>query len=224
MKISILTIEPERFESFLSSHVITRARELGVLELELVDIRLFAEKRGLRQIDDSPFGGGPGLILRCGPILDALAYARGSVPGPSCAAVLTPRGERYSQALARELAGTGHLILICGHYEGIDERVFPHTDREISIGDYVLTGGELAAQVVADSVARLLPGVLKAGSADDESFESGLLEYPQYTQPADYRGDRVPDVLLSGNHAAIRKWREEQALRITAERRPDLLS
>ncbi len=248
MKISILTICPELFDSFAASHVIRRAKELGQLELNIVDIRSYA-KGSYRQIDDSPFGGGNGLILRCRPVLDALdavlkeaGAAQEGVPGTNShgedtqkvyVAALTPSGVPYSQGTAESLMAVDHLILICGHYEGMDERIYSHVDGLISIGDYVLTGGELPAMVVADSVARLLPGNLKKGSAEEESFsvlnrEDGrqlrLLEYPQYTQPADFRGEKVPEVLLSGNHEAIRAYRQAEAMRITKERRPDLLS
>ncbi|MBQ9643680.1 MAG: tRNA (guanosine(37)-N1)-methyltransferase TrmD [Lachnospiraceae bacterium] len=234
MKISILTICPELFDSFAASHVIRRAKELGQLELNIVDIRSYA-KGSYRQIDDSPFGGGNGLILRCGPVLDALAAVLQETDANAnrtYVAALTPSGVPYSQGTAESLMAVDHLVLICGHYEGMDERIYSHVDGLISIGDYVLTGGELPAMVVADSVARLLPGNLKKGSAEEESFsvlnrEDGsqlrLLEYPQYTQPADFRGEKVPEVLLSGNHEAIRAYRQAEALRITKERRPDLL-
>ncbi|MBP3217297.1 MAG: tRNA (guanosine(37)-N1)-methyltransferase TrmD [Lachnospiraceae bacterium] len=233
MKISILTICPELFDSFAASHVVRRAEELGQLELNIVDIRSYA-KGSYRQIDDSPFGGGNGLILRCGPVLDALeAVLQETDAHKTYVAALTPSGVPYSQGTAESLMAVDHLILICGHYEGMDERIYSHVDGLISIGDYVLTGGELPAMVVADSVARLLPGNLKKGSAEEESFsvlnrEDGrqlrLLEYPQYTQPADFRGEKVPEVLLSGNHEAIRAYRQAEAMRITKERRPDLLS
>ena len=240
MKITVLTICPEAFESFSGSNVIRRAESLGILELNIVDIRSYA-KGSYRQIDDSPFGGGNGLILRCGPVLDALSDVlsdeteRTDPEAPVrriFTAALSPAGTPYSQEMAERLAKYDHLVLVCGHYEGMDARIYPHVDELISIGDYVLTGGELPAMVIADSVARLLPGNLKEGSAQEESFsvltgEDGrqyrLLEYPQYTQPADFRGEKVPEVLLSGNHEAIRAYRLSEALRVTRMRRPDLL-
>lgn len=220
MKISVLTVFPGIFDSVRNEPVIRRALEQNLAELEIVDIKKFAGG-SFRHIDDSPFGGGAGMVLRPGPVLDALDAVRGP---NSYVAALTPSGRKYDQKTAHRFAACSHLILIAGHYEGFDERIFRHVDALISIGDYILTGGELPAIVVMDSVVRLLPGVLRAESTKEESFENGLLEYPQYTQPADFRGDKVPDVLLSGNHEAIRKWREEESLRITRERRPDLLN
>ena len=229
MKISILTIFPELLSDYLDSPVIRRALQKDIAKVDIVDIRDYA-KGSFRHIDDSPFGGGPGMVMRCQPVLDALEdvlrrnkEACAPEMGRTLIAALSPRGETYTQKTAHLFAELSHLILICGHYEGMDERIYSHTDLELSIGDYILTGGELASLVIADSVIRLLPGVLKDASTAEESFESGLLEYPQYTQPADYKGDKVPEVLLSGNHEAIRRWRQEEALRITRERRPDLL-
>ena len=229
MKISILTICPEEFESFRRAHVIRRAQELGLLELDVVDMKTYADG-SYRHIDDSPFGGGNGLILRCQPVLDAVAAVQEE--GARVIA-LAPIGTPYRQEIAERLAEEKQLVLICGHYEGMDARIYNHVDEILSVGDYVLSGGELPAMVIADSVTRLLPGNLKAGSAEEESFSAWrrttpdealrLLEYPQYTQPADYRGEKVPEVLLSGNHEAIRRWREEEALRVTRDRRPDLL-
>ncbi|MEE0955409.1 MAG: tRNA (guanosine(37)-N1)-methyltransferase TrmD [Eubacterium sp.] len=219
MRLSVLTIFPELFDSVRNEPVLCRALDKGIVELEIVDIKKFAGG-SFRHIDDSPFGGGAGMILRPGPVLDALDSVR---TPESYVAALTPSGRKYDQKTAHSLAACSHLILIAGHYEGFDERIFRHVDALISIGDYILTGGELPALVVIDSVVRLLPGVLRAESTKEESFENGLLEYPQYTQPSDFRGDKVPDVLLSGNHEAIRKWRQKESLRITRERRPDLL-
>ena len=219
MKISILTMCPEMFGDYLRTHAVTRAAGLGLAEVEIIDIRDFAGG-SYRHIDDSPFGGGRGLILRCQPVLDALE----SVRTEGChTAALVPVGRPYQQADAHRLAGQDHLILICGHYEGMDARIYDHVDELISIGDYILTGGELAAMVVTDSVIRLRKGNLKAGSAEEESFENGLLEYPQYTQPADFRGQTVPQVLLSGHHEKIRRWRLKESLRLTLRQRPDLL-
>ena len=219
MRITILTICPEAFVSFTDSHIVRRAGQLHAADIEIVDIRSFAGG-SFRHIDDSPIGGGDGLLLRYPPMLKALQSVRG--PG-SCAVALTPTGRTYDQAMARDLAARDHLILLCGHYEGMDARILRHMDLELSIGDYVLSGGEIPAMAVADSLIRLQPGVLKSGSARCESYEDGRLEYPQYTQPADYEGERVPDILLSGNHEAIRLWRKRQALILTRQRRPDLL-
>ena len=220
MKVSILTICPDVFDSFLNMPVLARALRDGQLELEVVDIREFAPG-SFRHIDDSPFGGGAGMILRCQPVLDALAAVRSP---ESRTVALTPSGTPYTQKHAHELAEVPHLVLLCGHYEGFDARILKHADEELSIGDYILTGGETAALVLLDSIARLLPGVIRQASTEDESFEDGLLEYPQYTQPADYNGDTVPDVLLSGDHGRIRRWRRQQALRLTRARRPDLFA
>ena len=224
MKITILTIFPGLFDSFLASPVLQRAVKKGVLEIEVVDIKDYSPG-SFRHIDDSPFGGGPGMVMRCQPVLDALRAVKKELPDrASVTAALSPAGAVFSQKTAHRYAGLDHLILICGHYEGMDERIFRHVDEEVSIGDFILTGGELAAMAVADAVIRLLPGAIRAESTGEESFENGLLEYPQYTQPAVYEGESVPDVLLSGNHEKIRKWRLRESLRKTFLKRPDLLS
>ena len=224
MKITILTIFPGLFDSFLASPVLQRAVKKGVLEIEVVDIKDYSPG-SFRHIDDSPFGGGPGMVMRCQPVLDALRAVKKELPDrASVTAALSPSGAVFSQKTAHRYAGLDHLILICGHYEGMDERIFRHVDEEVSIGDFILTGGELAAMAVADAVIRLLPGAIRAESTGEESFENGLLEYPQYTQPAVYDGESVPDVLLSGNHEKIRKWRLRESLRKTFLKRPDLLS
>lgn len=221
MKITILTIAPEQFEGFFRDHVIERAIALGRLELRITDIRDYAEG-SFRAVDDSPYGGGAGMILRAAPIADAIRAAK--VPGEESMVVLfSPAGERYSQKTAVSFAGADHLILVCGHYEGIDARVFEMADHVCSMGDYILSGGEIGAMAVADSVARLLPGVLRPESLEEESFTRGLLEYPQYTRPAEFEGMRVPGVLLSGDHGAVSAWRREKALEITRKYRPDLL-
>lgn len=218
MKLSILTIFPELFESFLASPIIKRAQEKGVAQIEIVDIKNFSGG-SFRHIDDSPFGGGVGMIMRCGPILDALESVKSD---GSLSLLFSPKGRRYEQSVAREYSRREHIIMICGHYEGVDARVEKHVDELVSVGDYVLTGGELPAMTVVDSVVRLLDGVLRDGSADDESHENGLLEYPQYTRPADYKGERVPEVLLSGHDRNISDWRRQQSLLITRENRPDM--
>ncbi len=219
MKISILTMCPELFQYFDASTIIARSVKSGRLEIEIIDFRDYTEG-SFRKIDDSQYGGGRGMVIRCQPVVDALEDIRTC---NSHVVLLSPKGQKYDQKKAREYASYEHLILICGHYEGFDARIFPYADEIISIGDYILSGGELAAQIITDSVTRLLDGSLKEGSADDESFENGLLEYPQYTRPADFRGDKVPDVLLSGDHEAIRVWREQQALALTKKYRPDLI-
>ncbi len=219
MKISLMTLFPESFDGFLQGPVLRRAVRNGALEIDVVDIRDYADG-SFRKLDDNTFGGGVGQVMRAQPVLNALASIREE---DSYVCAMTPVGIPYTQKTARALSQKSHLILLCGHYEGIDERVYHAADARISIGDYILTGGEIAACAVADSVIRLLPGVLKEAATQGESFENGLLEYPQYTQPADLDGDRVPDVLLSGNHEKIRKWRLEQSLRATLRYRPDLL-
>ncbi len=219
MRCSILTICPEQFGDFRRSPVIARAEASGKLSLEILDIRDFAPG-SFRAVDDSPYGGGAGMILRCQPVIDALESVR---TPESHVVILAPAGKTYRQADARRLAEMQHLILICGHYEGLDARIYPYADELISIGDYILTGGELPAMVLLDSAARLIPGNIKEASITDESFERGGLEYPQYTRPAEYRGEKVPEVLLSGNHEAIRIWREQAAEAWTRKFRPDLL-
>ena len=218
MKITILTLFPEMFEDMFRTSVIGRAVEKGIAEVELVQIRDFTTDKH-RHVDDTPFGGGKGMVMKCQPVLDALASVRND---DSYVIMTSPAGNRFDQQKAHEFAGKDHLVILCGHYEGMDYRINSHVDELISIGDYVLTGGELPAMVMSDAVIRLLKGSLAEGSAEEESHENGLLEYPQYTQPADYNGDRVPEVLLSGNHARIREWRILQSLRLTEKMRPDL--
>ena len=223
MKITILTMFPQLFDGFLQSPVVQRAIRRESLELEIVDIKEFAPG-SFRHIDDSPFGGGAGMVMRCQPVLDALRYVKGEGGPQAVTVALSPAGTVFCQKTARRYKDLDHLIMICGHYEGMDERIYRHADEELSIGDYILTGGEIAAMAVADAVIRLLPGALRDKSTEEESFENGLLEYPQYTQPAVYEGEAVPEVLLSGNHEKIRKWRLKESLRRTLERRPDLLA
>ena len=223
MRISILTVCPELFGSFLQSHEVKLAAERSGAEVEVVDIREFAPG-SFRHIDDSPYGGGRGMVLRCQPVADAVEAVKECGKNISVRTVLlSPAGTVYDQKKARELAAQDHLILVCGHDEGFDARIYPLADELISVGDYILPGGELPAMTVADSVLRLLEGNLKEGGAGEESFENGLLEYPQYTKPAEFRGQKVPEVLLSGDHEAVRKWRLKAALKETMERRPDLL-
>lgn len=221
MKIDVLTLFPAMFAGPLDESIIRRAREAGRLELALHQLRDYAHDRH-KTVDDRPFGGGPGMLLKPEPLFEAVEKLVGE---QTRVVLMSPSGRRFSQGIARELAGEEHLVLVTGHYEGFDERVREHlADDELSIGDYVLTNGALPAMVVIDAVARLLPGVLgDDASADEESFSAGLLEYPQYTRPAEYRGWKVPDVLLSGNHAEIARWRAEQSRLRTEQRRPDLL-
>ena len=221
MKIDVLTLFPAMFVGPLDQSIIKRARDSGRLDLTIHNLRDYAHDRH-RTVDDRPFGGGPGMLLKPEPIFEAveqLASERTRI------ILLAPAGRTFNQAIARELAEAEALLLISGHYEGFDERVRERlADDELSIGDYVLTNGALPAMVIVDAVTRLLPGVLgDEASAQEESFSHGLLEYPQYTRPADFRGLRVPEVLLSGNHAEIARWRAEQARLRTNIRRPDLL-
>lgn len=221
MRIDVVTLFPRMFDGVLGESMLRVARERGAVSVRVVDLRDFAEGRH-RVADDYPFGGGGGMVLKPEPLFGAVESLREPA---SRVVLLCPQGERFAQPAAVRLAREAHLILLCGHYEGVDERVREHlVDEELSIGDYVLTGGELPAMVVLDAVVRLLPGVLgdPAGAAR-ESFATGRLDYPQYTRPADFRGLRVPDVLLSGDHGRIDRWRRREALRRTLARRPDLL-
>lgn len=218
----VLTIFPHMFPGLLGDSITGRALVEGLVRLRAVDIRTFTTDRH-RTVDDYPYGGGSGMVMRPGPLIEAIESVRR--PG-SRVILLTPTGTTFNQALAHELAHEQHLVLVCGRYEGVDERVrLVSGAEELSIGDFVLTGGELAAMVVLDAVMRLLPGVLSTSDAwRDESHAGGLLEYPQYTRPPEYRGLRVPDVLLSGHHAQVAAWRRRQALERTRERRPELLT
>lgn len=218
MKITVLTLFPEMYEDFLKTSIIGRAVDRGLAEVEFVQIRDFAHDN-YKHVDDRPFGGGRGQVMKCQPVLDALHSVK---TDSSYTLMMSPAGHPYSQKKAHELSQKDHLIILCGHYEGLDARINDEVDELVSIGDYVLTGGELASMVIMDSVIRLLKGSITEGSTDEESHENGLLEYPQYTQPAEYEGRKVPDVLLSGNHAKIRAWRVEQSLLLTKKERPDL--
>jgi tRNA (guanine37-N1)-methyltransferase len=227
MRIDVLTLFPQMFEVPFSFGIFKRAVDNGLVNINLHNIRDFThDKHNI--VDDYPYGGGSGMVLKPEPIFEAVATVRKDINDKTSntpVVLLTPQGRLFSQQIAQELSQHSQLILICGHYEGVDERVREHlaTD-EISIGDYVLTGGEVPAMVVMDAVLRLLPGVLGAEDASlDDSHTAGLLEYPQYTRPAVYQGWSVPEVLLSGNHAQIAKWRREQIIRRTLERRPELL-
>ena len=221
MKISILTLFPEFFDGFLTNSIIKRAIAKKQVEIEIINIRDYTNDKYGR-VDSAPVGGGAGLIMKCQPVIDCLKAVKKE---NSHTVLLSPRGKTYNQKRARELAkNCEHLILICGHYEGTDERINKYTDELISIGDYILTGGEIGAEIISDSIIRLLDNVIAPESIVDESFENGLLEYPQYTEPFDYEGDKIPDILYSGNHTAIDKWRKKESLRLTKKYRPDLFA
>jgi len=219
MRIDIVTLFPELFVAPLKASVIGRAVEHGLLSVAIHDLREHGLGRH-RSVDDYPYGGGAGMVLRPEPLYAAIEPLR---QDGAVVLLLDPAGDHLTDALGRELAALPHLALVCGRYEGVDERARALADREVSIGDYVLTGGELPALVLLDVVARLVPGVIEPASQEDDSFATGLLEYPQYTRPEVYRGMRVPEVLLSGHHAEVDRWRRREALRRTLERRPDLL-
>ena len=225
MIFDIITVFPELFTGVLEYGILNRARKSGLVNVEIVNLRDFAQDRH-RSVDDRPYGGGEGMVFMPAPLFEAIEFCRNKHKNmDSQVVLLTPQGKTWSQKIAEEFSTISHLILICGRYEGVDQRVIDClVDREISIGDFVLTGGEIPAMVVLDSVVRLLPGALgKWESAVNESFSTGLLDYPQYTRPAEYRGLAVPEVLLSGNHEKIEKWRQEQALEKTQKMRPELL-
>ncbi|HHY47529.1 MAG TPA: tRNA (guanosine(37)-N1)-methyltransferase TrmD [Firmicutes bacterium] len=226
VRIDILTIFPGMFSGPFSESILMRAQESGALQIEVHNIRDFALDKH-KTTDDYPFGGGPGMVMKPEPVFLAvehvkeLARQRGVQPW---VILMCPQGRRLDQALVERLAKLEHIIIICGHYEGVDERIRQYlVDEEISIGDYILTGGELPAMVLTDAVARLLPGVISEESTLQESFRDGFLEYPQYTRPQDFRGMKVPEVLLSGDHEKVRLWRRKESLRRTLMRRPDLL-
>ena len=221
MKIDVLTLFPAMFAGPLDESIIKRARQAGLLDLQLHQLRDWTHDRH-KTVDDRPFGGGPGMLLKPEPIFEAVESLRRE---KTRVVLMSPSGRKFNQEIARELAQQEHLLLVTGHYEGFDERIREGLAQdELSIGDYVLTNGALPAMVVIDAVARLLPGVLgDDASSSEESFSGGMLEYPQYTRPAEFRGMKVPEVLVSGNHAQIAKWRAEQAKARTQERRPDLM-
>jgi len=219
VRFDIFTLFPEMFRGPLDESILGRARARGLIDIAFYNPRDVTTDRH-HVVDDYPYGGGSGMVMKPEPLFAAVEAAH--IEGPII--LLSPQGRVFTQAIARELAQQPRIALICGHYEGVDERVREHlvTD-ELSIGDFVLTGGELAAMVIVDAVSRLIPGVLAPGSTEEESHTAGILEYPHYTRPPEFRGWRVPDILLSGNHAAIARWRRKEALRRTRARRPDLL-
>ena len=224
MKIAVLTLFPEMLESVLNSSILGRARAEGLLSVEPMDIRPFSAKKH-KNTDDYPFGGGAGMVMMAQPIVDAVQSAKAQGYTGPCIYV-SPRGKPLTQSKVKTLSRNESLLILCGHYEGVDQRAIDLVvDEEISLGDFVLTGGELAALCLVDAVSRYVPGVLGSEeSAEEESFSDGLLEYPHYTRPRDFQGLDVPDVLIGGNHAKIKAWRREQSLRVTLRRRPDLFA
>lgn len=224
MRIDVLTLFPEVIQPYLTASILGRAQAAGAVEIHLHQLRCYSLDPHAK-VDDRPYGGGPGMILACQPVCDAVAAVEALDPRPAMRVLLTPQGRRYDQVAAGRFATCERLLLICGHYEGYDERIIDLlAPVEISLGDFVMTGGEIAALAVIDSVVRLLPGALGNEDAhEEESFQTGRLEYPQYTRPRDFRGLSVPEVLLSGHHAEIEAWRREQSELRTRERRPDLI-
>ena len=220
MIIDILTLFPDMISGFLNESIIKRSINKGLVTINIHDFRKYSLRIN-NQVDDTPYGGGAGMVLQCEPIFRCLDEIK---TPDSLVILVTPDGKTYNQSMAKSLKKSKHLIIICGHYEGFDERIRTLADLEISIGDYILTGGELAACVITDSVVRLLDGAINNDSLSSESFEDNLLDYPTYTKPAEFRGMKVPDVLLSGNHAEIKKWRDNMRIKKTKELRPDLLS
>ncbi len=219
MRIDILTIFPSMFDGFLSESIIKRAIEKKLVEINIVDFREYSQDPH-KKVDDTPYGGGAGMVLCCQPIMDAVE----DLKSDDCKVILlTPDGKKYDQALAYSLSNEKHLIIICGHYEGFDDRIRSIVDLELSIGDYVLTGGEIPSMVITDSITRLLDGVIDKESHINDSFNNNLLDYPTYTKPRVYKGMEVPGVLLNGNHKEIEEYRKSEALKRTMERRPDLL-
>ena len=219
MKIKIITLFPKMFEGFVSESIIKRAIEKNVCSVEIIDMRDYSLSKH-RHVDDTPYGGGAGMVLAC-DVVDRAIKANSSQN--SYKIMMTPQGNKYNQQKALELSAKEEIVLICGHYEGFDERIRSFVDEEISVGDYVLTGGEIPSMIVADSVIRLLGQAIKQESHEDDSFSNGLLEYPQYTRPLEYNGMVVPEVLVNGNHKLINRFRKKESLRKTYLRRPDLL-
>jgi tRNA (guanine37-N1)-methyltransferase len=223
LSFEILTLFPRMVEGPLSESILGKAREKGLIDVTVTDVRDFAQGKH-RVTDDSPYGGGAGMVMKAEPLVAAVEAARARRQGARVV-LLDPRGRTLDQTVVRELYGRTSLVLVCGRYEGVDERVRRYVDEELSLGDFILTGGELAALTVVDAVSRLEPGVLgNEASPGDESFEAGLLEFPQYTRPPEFRGDKVPDVLLSGDHSKVARWRRAMSLRTTRDRRPDLFA
>ncbi len=219
MKIDILTLFPEMFEGFVNTSIIKRAIDKKLIEINVHNIRDYSPFKNKR-VDDYPYGGGEGMVLMCEPVVSAIEDVKTE---DSLVILMTPQGEKFNQQKAYELKEKKHIILVCGHYEGFDERIRNYVDLELSIGDYILTGGELPSMIITDSITRLIDGVILHESSLNESFNDNLLDYPVYTKPSDFRGDKVPEVLLSGHHENINKWRKEESIKRTRIRRPDLL-
>lgn len=219
MKISILTLFPEMFENFVSSSIIKRAIDSKLVDIEIVNIRDFSHLNN-KQVDDTPYGGGAGMVMRADIVLKAIESVKDD---DSLIILMSPGGKTFNQSISYELSKNKHLIFVCGHYEGIDDRILKYIDMELSIGDFILTGGEIPAMAMSDSIIRLIPGVIRQESSENESFNNSLLDYPVYTRPSEFNGDEVPSVLLSGNHSKIAEWRKNEALKRTKEKRPDLL-
>jgi tRNA (guanine37-N1)-methyltransferase len=224
MKFDVVTIFPRMIEAGLAEGVVGRGVEKGLVDVRVHDLRAFTTDRH-RTVDDVPYGGGPGMVMKVEPFVRALAAIRSERGTPDAVVLLSPQGRRFDQAEAERLSGLGHVVLLCGRYEGIDERVREVVaTEELSIGDFVVSGGEMPALLVIDAVSRMVPGVVgDPESVEQDSFAQGILDHPHYTRPADFEGHRVPDVLLSGHHAEVRRWRMQQALQRTVERRPDLI-
>lgn len=218
MKIDVLTLFPKMFDGFTSESIINKAINSKKININIHNLRDYSKNKH-KKVDDTPYGGGSGMVLMCQPIFDGVSYLKKK---NSKVIMLTPQGERYNQKIAYELRKEKHLIFVCGHYEGFDERILNIVDREISIGDYVLTGGELPAMVIIDSIARLVPGVIQEESHENDTFSDDLLDYPTYTKPRDYKGMKVPDVLVSGDHKKIENWRKEMKVKQTIKKRPDI--
>jgi len=219
MRIDIITLFPNMFQGFLNESIVHRAMERNLVEINVINFRDFSKKTN-QQVDDTPYGGGGGMVLCCEPIIDAIESVKTET---SKVILMCPQGRPYKQKKAFELRKEKHIILVCGHYEGFDERIREFVDEEISIGDYVLTGGELPAMVISDSIIRLLDGVIKEESYQNESFQNNLLDYPTYTKPSEFRGLKVPEVLLSGDHEKIKQWREAKRIEKTEKKRKDLM-
>ena len=219
MKIDILSLFPEMFEGFLNTSIIKRAIDASIVDIHIHDFREYANNKH-KKVDDYPYGGGQGMVLMCQPIIDCL---KDIATEESLVILMSPQRRTLNQKYSTELSLEKHIVIICGHYEGFDERIRDYVDVELSIGDFILTGGELASMVISDAIIRLLDGAISEGSTMEESFENGLLEYPQYTFPREYDGEKVPDILFTGNHEAVRKWRLKESLKLTMKHRPDLL-
>ena len=223
MNIHVLTLFPGMFDSVLSESIIKRARKSGKILIKIHNIRGYSTDKH-HKVDDKPFGGGPGMVLQCQPVIDALCSIKQACPDAK-AILMGPKGKLLDQKLCHNVARQKSIILVCGHYEGMDERIRDFVSDEISIGDYILTGGEIPAMVLIDSITRLIPGVLGDNeSSADESFADGLLEYPHYTRPSNYKDKKVPDILLSGNHNLIKNWRKKESISKTIRQRPDLIT